>query len=131
MKVEFNGTTATTGRAARASRISVTEKLDAPLLMVASVVPSGDNASPNGFGAPTSISTPAGVRTRPLGRIAAGRPSMVVAVVAGRSPAGARKRKNSDGAPAPAHAVADTASASSPARRLVSQVIAGPPAGSQ
>jgi hypothetical protein len=42
-------------------RISVTEKFAAPLLIVASVCSSGATAMPNGLGAPTDTSTPAGV----------------------------------------------------------------------
>jgi hypothetical protein len=60
----------------------------APLLSVASILPSGDNASPNGFGAWTLTSIPAGVTRRPFGRTAARTPSITVLVVAGRSPAG-------------------------------------------
>src|SRR5690349_6684654 len=101
-------------------RISVTEKLAAPLLLVATSRSSGDTASPNGLGAPTETSTPAGVTNRPFGRIAADRPSIVVASVVGRSPAGARNSTNresralggcSRSAAAPATVVADSGGA--------------------
>src|SRR5438445_8094812 len=109
MNVALMGTSAGAGLALRAPRISVTENVAAPLLMVASVCSSGETARPNGFGAPTSTSTPAGVTKRPLGRIAPERPSTVVDSAVGRSPAGARKRRN------PERAAADSA----PARAVV------------
>src|SRR4029079_14480535 len=89
------------GAALRALRISVTENLEAPLLVVASVCSSGDTARPKGFGAPTFTSTPAGVRKRPFGRIAPDRPSIVVESVVGSVPAGAAKSTNRDGAARP------------------------------
>jgi hypothetical protein len=69
--------------------ISVTEKCDAPLLMVAAIFPSGDNANPKGLGASRLTSRPAGDTNRPFGRMAPGLPSTVVKRAAGRSPAGA------------------------------------------
>src|SRR5262245_8472460 len=71
--------------------IKVREKGPAPLLSVASILPSGDKARPKGLGALTFTSVPVGVSNRPFGKIAALRPSMMVSVVAGRSPAGAEK----------------------------------------
>ena len=53
-------------------------------------LPSGDSAIPNGFGAWTFTSTPAGVTSRPFGRIAALTPSTVVRSL----PAVARRREN-------------------------------------
>src|SRR5689334_16121130 len=88
MKVALIATEVARGVPSR--RISVTEKFEAPLLVVATSCSSGDTARPNGLGAPTETSTPAGVTKRPLGRIAAERPSTVVASIVGRSPAGAR-----------------------------------------
>ena len=73
----------TVGLAPRGLRISVTEKREAPLLIVASVCSSGETARPNGLGAPTLTSRPAGVTKRPFGRIAPERPSIVVASVVG------------------------------------------------
>ena len=91
MKVASISTRAAVGAAVRASRIKVTENLDAPLLMVAAVRPSALTARPKGLGACTPTSVPAGVRKRPLGRMAPERPSTVVARAVGRSAAGARK----------------------------------------
>jgi hypothetical protein len=60
------------------SRISVTDQREAPLLAVSAVLPSRDSARPNGFGACTLTSAPAGVTKRPLGRMAPFLPSMMV-----------------------------------------------------
>ena len=83
MNVASSGTKVVVGVAVRRPRTSVTEKREAPLLIVAAVWPSGDSARPNGLGAPTLTSVPAGVTKRPFGRIAPERPSMVVASVVG------------------------------------------------
>src|SRR5262249_4983283 len=76
--------------------IKVRENGPAPLLRVASILPSGDTARPKGLGACTFTSTPAGVSNRPFGSIAPSRPLMVVLVVAGCSPAGAEKVRKSE-----------------------------------
>ena len=60
MKVASSITGVTVGLALRGLRISVTEKREAPLLIVASVCSSGETASPNGLGAPTLTSRPGG-----------------------------------------------------------------------
>src|SRR5262249_25534798 len=78
---------------------SVSENGPAPLLSVASIVPSGDSARPNGFGACTFTSVPAGVTSRPFGRIAAWTPSTIVSAVAGPSPAGAENLRKSENRP--------------------------------
>src|SRR5262245_38901201 len=79
--------------------MSVSENGPAPLLSVARTCPFGDSAMPNGFGASTLTSVPAGVTSRPFGSTAARTPSMTVAVVAGRFPAGAEKFTNFESAP--------------------------------
>src|SRR5262245_28810166 len=85
-----------TGAADWICETSVSENGEAPLLTVASIAPSGERARPNGFGACTLTSTPAGVTRRPFGRTAASRPLMVVCAAAGRLPAGAEKRRKSE-----------------------------------
>ena len=87
--------------------VQLTEKRDAPELIVASVSPSGASAKPKGLGASTLTSMPAGVTSRPLGSIAARWPSMIISRVAGNVPAGAWKRVKSEAdaccaSPAPA-----------------------------
>src|SRR5262249_45356854 len=71
--------------------MSDTENGPVPLLTVASIVPFGAAARPNGFGALTATSRPAGVIRRPLGSTAPSTPSTSVWRIAGSSPAGALK----------------------------------------
>src|SRR5262245_15522002 len=66
-----------------------TEKGPIPLFTVASIAPFGASASPNGLGALTATSRPAGVTRRPLGSTAASKQSMLMWRAAGSSPAGA------------------------------------------
>src|SRR5438046_3021063 len=96
MKAASTSTRLATGAAPSIPRTRVTEKREAPLLTVASVLPSGATVSPKGLGASTPISRPTGVTSRPLGSTAASKPSMDTDRLAGRSPAGARKRRNLD-----------------------------------
>ncbi len=113
IKLAFRSIRFTVGAALPRSEISVSEKGPAPLLSVASMRPFGDSAMPNGFGACTFTSTPAGVTSRPFGRTAALTPSITVSVLAGRLPAGAAKRTNCDSPPScpPCSAAADHAPA--------------------
>src|SRR5262245_27210996 len=76
--------------------MSVTEKRDAPLLIVARVLPSTDRARPKGLGASIFPSAPTGVRSRPLGKTAPLYPSMLISLRVGKSPAGALKKTVSD-----------------------------------
>src|SRR5262245_28955060 len=96
IKLAFTSIRLTAGAALLNWVISVNENGAAPLLSVASIIPSGDNARPNGFGACTFTSVPAGVTRRPFGSTAAFIPLITVLVVAGRLPAGAEKLKKSE-----------------------------------
>lgn len=71
MKVAFTSTRVTAGVLPWMLRINEMENCDAPLLIVASVIPSGESASPYGLGASSMTSVPTGVTSRPLGRMAA------------------------------------------------------------
>ena len=99
MKVALTSIRLTAGTRLFSCVTSVRENGPAPLLSVASIRPSGDNAMPNGFGACTFTSTPAGVSSRPFGRIATRTPSRTVSVVAGRLPAGAEKFRKPESLP--------------------------------
>src|ERR1051325_1277507 len=98
MNVASRSTRVGVGAAALRLVTRVTEKREAPLLMVAAVFPSDDSARPKGFGAPTTTSVPAGDTNWPFGRMAPGLPSSIVDCAVGRSPAGARSATNPDGA---------------------------------
>src|SRR5262245_40586151 len=89
MNADESGTTEVVGALELTFLMSDTENGPTPLFTVASIVPSGASARPNGFGALTATSRPAGVTRRPLGSTAASKPSMLICRVAGRSPAGA------------------------------------------
>src|SRR5262245_31789087 len=91
MKVDDTGIMVVVGLLLRTFFKSVIENGVVPLLTVARVLPSGDNARPYGFGAPTLNSAPTGVITLPFGRTAASKPSILTCRLAASLPAGALK----------------------------------------
>src|SRR5262249_61393024 len=92
MNVDESVTTEVAGAGVAMFLMRDTENGPTPLLMVASIVPLAATARPNGFGALTATSRPAGVISRPFGSTAPSYPAMGICRVAGRFPAGARKR---------------------------------------
>src|SRR5262245_40892912 len=91
MKLEDTPMRVTLGLALRMFLNNVIENGPVPLLIVASVFPSGESAIPYGFGACTLSSVPTGVIRRPFGKTAPLIPPMLTVRLAGRWPAGALK----------------------------------------